>query len=36
MNLAINCGVLFYFVGQGLHLALKDKPRANFLLERAN
>ena len=36
MNLAINCGVLFYFVFKGLHLAFKDKPRANFLLERAN
>ena len=36
MNLAINCGVLFNFVFKGLHLAFKDKLRANFLLERAN
>ena len=36
MNLAINWGVLFNFVFKGLHLAFKDKLRANFLLERAN
>ena len=36
VNLAINCGVLFNFVFKGLHLAFKDKLRANFLLERAN